>query len=95
MQQWNTADTNLYASQEVDPPDNPFDQTRYLLLSDYFHRKYSSQFRDMRFQTLSKKTLDKLAFYHWPGNVRELQNVIHRVKAAKLINESHFTRIWR
>ena len=50
-----------------------------LPLIDYFTRKYSSKFKDKRFQTLSNKTLDRLIAYHWPGNVRELQNVIQRI----------------
>ncbi len=50
-----------------------------LPLIDYFTRKYSSTFKDKRFQTLSNKTLDRLIAYHWPGNVRELQNVIQRI----------------
>ena len=48
-------------------------------LIDYFTCKYSSQFKDNRFQPLCNKTFDKLIGYHWPGNVRELQNVIQRI----------------
>ena len=48
-------------------------------LIDYFTRKYSAQFKDKGFQTLSNKTIDRLIAYHWPGNVRELQNVIQRI----------------
>jgi PAS domain S-box-containing protein len=29
-------------------------------------------------QSISKKSLKKLADYHWPGNIRELQNILER-----------------
>jgi len=45
------------------------------VLSEYFLRKYSSEFgKDIR--TLAPDTLELLQQYHWPGNVRELESVM-------------------
>ncbi len=45
------------------------------VLSEYFLRKYSSEFgKDIR--SLSPEALNLLGQYHWPGNVRELESVM-------------------
>lgn len=45
------------------------------MLSEYFLRKYSSEFgKDIR--SLAPETLELLQQYHWPGNVRELESVM-------------------
>jgi transcriptional regulator with GAF, ATPase, and Fis domain len=47
------------------------------LLVAYFLGRYAKR-EGKSFQTVNKRSLDRLQSYPWPGNIRELQNVIER-----------------
>jgi transcriptional regulator with GAF, ATPase, and Fis domain len=48
-----------------------------LLISEYFMKKYSSQF-GLALKPLSLASQSSLLKYSWPGNIRELENVIQK-----------------
>ena len=48
-----------------------------LTLVEYFLHRYAVR-AGRKFQSIDKKTLERLQRYEWPGNIRELQNVIER-----------------
>jgi PAS domain S-box-containing protein len=48
-----------------------------LMLVEYFVRRYANR-AGKSFDSIDRKTLDRLQAYDWPGNIRELQNVIER-----------------
>jgi two-component system response regulator AtoC len=59
------------------------------LLTDYFLRTYSVQYRKPHFE-ISADTMRLFVDYSWPGNVRELENLVKR--AVVLGNEAAIRR---
>jgi transcriptional regulator with GAF, ATPase, and Fis domain len=47
------------------------------LLTTFLISKYASRV-GRRIESITKRTMDRMASYHWPGNVRELENVLER-----------------
>ena len=47
------------------------------LLTTFLISKYASRV-GRRIESISKRTMDRMAGYHWPGNIRELENVLER-----------------
>ena len=47
-------------------------------LFEYFFKKYSSKYSDIKIEKPEKQIFEKFLKYSWPGNIRELQNCIKK-----------------
>ena len=47
-------------------------------LFEYFFKKYSSKYSDIKIEKPEKQMFERFLKYSWPGNIRELQNCIKK-----------------
>jgi transcriptional regulator with PAS, ATPase and Fis domain len=45
---------------------------------EYFFKKYSSKYSNIKVEKPERPIFERLLKYHWPGNIRELQNCIKK-----------------